>query len=463
MTLFAFYTFLSVKSVFGQIVSGPIRIYTPLIDSMFQYVVKPFASNDQALRDSILHLPGISAYWPLTSSYKHGLNLIDTTANATYVHNIPQSEPFPGGNEAVSFQHIQDDVLFNFAKFNGAFGFPKGWMMFWVKTSSNLYNNGKGATSSLFTASDSYFSSTKEDQVEFGRHVMYFNNPPNNHAFEFSKYDRTPWDFLIWDWNTESNLIKMFYNGQKVYSGPFGSTFTEFTSVIIGHINGWNGAVAHFAFGNMNLPDNKVENIWQIIYPSNKSIFACGDSKAANENDRWIPLLASKITEHEGEMWREAPYRIGLPGALTNQIYTYIVGQIDTAHYNPSIIIVSGGANDLSQLVTGALDSAGWVNRMYPVLDTLHGRWPNAEIFWIKPYRDDFSDGRYNAHALNMARWIDFVVSRPAYSSFSHAGINENDWFKPNISTYSDDRVHYNNAGALAAVQQWIPILTPFF
>lgn len=425
------------------------------------FPVKSPGGIDNQLRDSIMSLPGIKGYWPLSNTYERGRNLVDSSLNATYFGKINSSFPFPGGNDAVRFTDNNDNVSIPSSAFNTTGNWDNGWLMFWVNSDTIIYGNGQINNALLFNAPHYRMYFVKSDTLGYGRHVFGCDNPPAKPYFEYSK-NHSEWDFITYNWNSTSNNIKLYYNGQKVYFGESGAAPGPIDTASIGRINGWKGAIAHFAFGTGNLTDQQVEGIWNIVYPKAHSIFGCGDSKTANDNDRWLPLLAGALINETGDMWREAPYRIGLPGAKTNAILSYISPRIDTASYDPDIILVSGGANDLSQMVGGSLDSAGWVNRMYPVLDTLHGRWPTAKIFWIKPYRDDYSDGRYIPHALNMAKWIDAALNLPKYSSFAYPGLDENTWFKPNISLYSDDRIHYNNSGHLKAIELWMQILKPY-
>ncbi len=412
------------------------------------------------LADVIINLSGIISYWPLTENYPAGSNLANLDLSGVYMGDIALNTFFPSGDLAVSFEDGDDRILLPISAINDVWNWDNGWLMFWYKTdASAVYGNGiKSRAFQLATSSLTTFYASKSDSSEYGRHVFGIDNSPTTPYFEYSK-NQDKWNFVVYKWNASQDIVSLYFDGQRVYSGKFGAAPDSITSVSIGSFNGWRGAFAHMAFGQGNISDKQIENIWQVVYPSSLSILGVGDSKTANENDRWLPLLAGGLTTLTNEMWREAPYRIGLPGARTDGILTYISPRIASATYNPTFIIVSGGANDLSQMVIGTLDSAGWVKRMYPVLERLHSRWPDAKIFWIKPYRDDYSDGRYDKHALNMARWIDFVVSRPQYSYYAYSGINENVWFKPKIAAYSSDRVHYNNEGHLKAVELWIDIL----
>jgi lysophospholipase L1-like esterase len=170
-------------------------------------------------------------------------------------------------------------------------------------------------------------------------------------------------------------------------------------------------------------------------------------------------MTISELIREDSVMWVEAPYRAGWPGFRTNMVADSLSKRLPGITETPDFILIESGSNDISQLHIAQIDSAIFVTRMTDLLDTIHAKFPYAKIFWNKPYRDDYNDQRFDDDALNLARWIDYVLNLPEYNSFSFSGPDENVWFKPNINIYSSDRIHPNNLGCKVQSLLWINLL----
>jgi lysophospholipase L1-like esterase len=426
------------------------------------------------LEQQIMALSGIVSYWPLTeSSGTTASNLVNASLNGTYAGGISlATSDFPKSEPVVKFTDANDGITMPIGSISSAWNWNKGWLMLWVKTDTTLtYDNTTSIAFQIASTLGGTFTLTETDPTQKGLHTVRYQRAEGaNIDYTFSKNSEANWDLIVYNWDATIDTMEMYHNGNLMYSsGKFGATVpTDIISFSLGQVISWFGGIGHVAFGaGENITQKQINKIWQYVYPTRKQIFACGDSKAANENDYYIELIADYLTVRGGEIWQENPYRIGVGGYKVDQVYDLLADRlpdIDTLEVMPDFILVSGGANDLAQIEdivgTPSCDSLCFSIRVTNTLDLLHDKFPSAKIFWTKPYRDDFSDGRYDLAALAMARWIDEIIALPKYSNFFFSGPNENLWFKPNIATYSDDRVHYNNAGHQAALEEWKTVLS---
>jgi hypothetical protein len=400
------------------------------------------------LEQQIQALPGIASYWPFTeTSGTTANNLVNTSLNGTYAGGIPLAvSNFPKSDPVVKFADGTDQITMPTEAISSVWDWNKGWLMLWVKTDTTLTYDAITSTAFQITSTaGASFTLIETDQTQKGLHtVRYQKAGSNNLDFIFSKNSESNWDLIVYNWDAEKDTMEMYHNGNLMYSsGDFGQTVaTNITGFSLGRVVSWFGGIGHVAFGaGENITQKQINKIWQYVHPTRKQIFACGDSKAANSNDHYIGLIADYLTARDNEVWVEYPYRIGISGTQAPRLYedrlVVELPLIDTNDIYPEFILINLLANDLIAVSTGDCNSLCIKNRVENTLNILHDKWPRAKIFWNKPYRDDFSDGRYDTYALDIATWIDEIISSPKYSSFFFSGPDENVWFKPNIATYS--------------------------
>jgi len=114
-------------------------------------------------------------------------------------------------------------------------------------------------------------------------------------------------------------------------------------------------------------------------------------------------------------------------------------------------VLLNLGVNDI--LFGLPASQTTWQNNYVSIIEAIHTAWPAATIHVAIPYRG----GGYDASCDTLAMWIVNVVA--VHPTYTFVGQDERAWLKPGIATYSDDGVHYNAAGKVAAAAAWAAAL----
>ena len=117
------------------------------------------------------------------------------------------------------------------------------------------------------------------------------------------------------------------------------------------------------------------------------------------------------------------------------------------------LVLINLGINDVQ---AGSLNQANFETAYLYILDTIHARWPDAQV-WLTS--GVWSRGVSTVGQDLVAGWIANVIA--ARPTFAHAGPDERVWFAPNVDTYSVDGIHWDttDAGNAAAVSEWLAAL----
>jgi hypothetical protein len=263
--------------------------------------------------------------------------------------------------------------------------------------------------------------------------------------------NHSDWTFWVvsWDGTTYDMYFQGVMHKQSAFSSmgaPGGNFAWRFPAFEM------RGGFGHSALGaGESLTEEGVNRVFEQVYPNAGEIFFSGDS-FATDNDFWIDETVGNILTSDGSMWRERPYRVGLSGQRVADLHTYLDANLSSLTGDPAYCAVHIGTNDL-----GSTAEASFKSDLEGCVDALYARWPDAEIYCAKPYKDPDSDGGYDTDADNMAGWIDDVV---AGYSYAFAGPDfTSAWWKGNLATLSDDGVHPNNAGHTEIASQWQSVL----
>lgn len=116
-------------------------------------------------------------------------------------------------------------------------------------------------------------------------------------------------------------------------------------------------------------------------------------------------------------------------------------------------VLAAWGANDAQFLPGGGwtpeIDHTTWVAQYGAILDYLHGRFPNAHIWIMRPWRLDLETQCATLHT-----WIDEVLA--TRTAFASAGPDEAVWQKGADNGATNGTIHYTvPAGATACAAAW--------
>lgn len=177
-------------------------------------------------------------------------------------------------------------------------------------------------------------------------------------------------------------------------------------------------------------------------------VFFVGDSKTAgniNTTDMVAETLWYLSDLTRGRFW-ENPGRMALSGANTQGWAAIITSEMASRSGNPIYCPYNLGAND----VTAMPSETNWKMWTLQIIDAIHVKWPNCQIYMMRPWRIT-----YNTECDTLAGWIaDIIALR---SSFVHSGPDERIFLKngDDGATYTSDGVHPNAAGQIETARQW--------
>jgi hypothetical protein len=179
-----------------------------------------------------------------------------------------------------------------------------------------------------------------------------------------------------------------------------------------------------------------------------------GDSRSVTSNT-WpeILLTALNALDNPVKTWFEFVPRnwavggIGILNLAAN-INTYITEHLQDYDADRRLFFVNIGANDNNRT------RAVWKPAAQNVVDALVAKWPNAEIYFAKPWHR-----AYPAAMDSIAVWIDEIVATNPTSCY--VGHDERIWLEggDDGATMSSDGVHYSTAGQIECANQWKTIL----
>lgn len=182
-------------------------------------------------------------------------------------------------------------------------------------------------------------------------------------------------------------------------------------------------------------------------------LFVVGDSKSTDEwngSSNWIVKLLAELGARTGKSWREIQPRYGLSGYAVSGMKLYIDSNLANVVGTPSKVCVNIGTNDIAANTTP--DATTWKANLTSIIDSLRAKWPSADIYVAKPWRQG-SDSAATA----VAGYVDAVVA--TYGSHVFVGHNESVWVKggDNGAAMLLDTVHYNTTTAQTiAAAQWL-------
>lgn len=199
---------------------------------------------------------------------------------------------------------------------------------------------------------------------------------------------------------------------------------------------------------------------------------ALGDSKSAPDTQIWAYILANAITGSQNVSYRAIEMGRGgytvvktlanittdsdnYQSSILNDVIAHC--QVATSNLDrcqqalgaeqPPYVFINLGANDVGFVAPWVLpNQTTWQNNYLSIIDAIHTQWPSALVYVTKPWKTQ--SGGDDTMWDTIAGWVDNVV---AARTFTRAGDDERAWFKPNAATYSDDGIHFNAAGQVAA------------
>lgn len=215
----------------------------------------------------------------------------------------------------------------------------------------------------------------------------------------------------------------------------------------------WNGKLQHPHMLTRALTGQEVLSLSSPFdLGSTPGFWALGDSKTYGTGDDnppadgangWPYLLAAL------KSWGEKPARSGKSGWTVAMFAASIAADVKAAGgWEPVVVYVALGTNDIEPLAD-PLVAGTWQANLGTILDTIHTRWPNAQVYVDRVWR------RYNNGQLDALNdtWIPAVLS--TRSAWAHLGIDER-LILPGSddgATYTVDGIHPNHAGYVLLAQ----------
>lgn len=172
------------------------------------------------------------------------------------------------------------------------------------------------------------------------------------------------------------------------------------------------------------------------------SYMGYGDSKTSDGSMQTALTEILKLTQRA--QYIEGT-RIAVTGRTVATTQDNVDSELAAAVGTPSSILINLGANDMGSV----LNETNWKNDFLYILDALHVKWPNAQVYIARPWRG----GTPSTTPDTVAAWIaDLVALRP---TFTHLGMDERAF----VPSYAADTLHPNAAGYVMSANAWRVVL----
>jgi lysophospholipase L1-like esterase len=170
-----------------------------------------------------------------------------------------------------------------------------------------------------------------------------------------------------------------------------------------------------------------------------------GDSKTLSFTD-WRWPLWSQYQTFTGQPW--AYNQRGITGTTVASYSHTDINQARTESAQVKVL-VNFGANDVSSLPA----QATWKANYNSLIDDIKLRWPTAQIYIARPWRQSF-----DTESDTLATWISDIV---ALRSYLHLGIDERVTIKGADNGVSEtvDGIHYSTIGRDLIVAAWLAVI----
>lgn len=170
-----------------------------------------------------------------------------------------------------------------------------------------------------------------------------------------------------------------------------------------------------------------------------------GDSKTAG--DDWVGLLVGDLTDAQGVEWIERAPRGAVAGYTAADWAAAIDSHLALVTGTANIVTINLGANDVSSLPV----EATWKADMTGIIDALLAKWPSANIYIARPWRQG-----EDTDCDTLAGWIDDIVA--TYASGVYVGMDERVWLEngDNGATYTSDGIHYTADAQQVCADAWL-------
>lgn len=399
----------------------------------------------------ILSLPGIIAYYPMDdtsgTTTVDDKNNYDGTYGGTYTLN---NIAFPQGSNVVNANSGYSTLPE--ASLRGVWNWSKGWWLGWAKpTSASLTD---AARHQIFQS-----RRNNDEQINWYKDI---DNYSYTITVEIGNVIRTvqwytgrnEWGLFALTWDTVANEIKVYIDGVLMDTLTTATPLLNPVSapnIFIGTGNAtFKGGLGHHAIGaGETITETQLNNLYKAVMGTTREITFSGDSKT-NFNDYWPTLMLSALKNETTDVWRERCRRFAVAGYTAAQLRTLLEANLPSAVGEPEYILMNVGANDES---AGTIE-ATFKTALTGCIDAYRTQFPNTPIYVAFPWRNDVATPTSPA---TLKTWIQAVIA--TYPSGVFAGHDETVWFANNIATYSDDGAHYNAAGSVEVVNQWMTVL----
>lgn len=167
--------------------------------------------------------------------------------------------------------------------------------------------------------------------------------------------------------------------------------------------------------------------------PLTTGLLALGDSKTDPGFNTWPTTLASDISTSAHSY---IAYNKGVSAATAASMAAAInttLATVTSGLVTPVVIDI--GVNDFG----GGSSAATWQNNVLTVVDAVHAKWPGAQVWITKPWKQG-----QDAEADEYATRVDAVVV--ARSAFTFALDDERGWLKTCVATCTTDGIHFFTA-----------------
>ena len=168
-----------------------------------------------------------------------------------------------------------------------------------------------------------------------------------------------------------------------------------------------------------------------------------GDSKTADGSGQNVESYPQYLCRAIGAF--ETPSRIAVGGRSTAAAAAAVDAELAATNGTPDYILYNLGANDASVLV-----EATWKANTAYILDAMHTKWPNAQIYMARPWRRG-----YASNCNTIATWQDSVMST---RSWVHVGPDERVFLEngDDGARYTSDGVHPRaQEGYIVTARAW--------